>query len=218
MVCPKCGQKAGFEAQESCDSCGLVFSKWRPGGAAMPTEGIAVSAPAPAPQPSGLSLETILLFVLFVSISGYYAVRASRASGDESESIELSPEKPGGSVKNPCHLEGEVVDIDSLAPVAGAQLAFDPRFASVTDENGRYRARVTAGKTYTVTFVHNEYLVVPIDGFSREWREASAEQRSSAARLAAAKAEAGATGPSGEYRCEKGATVVYNFGLVRKPG
>lgn len=214
MECPKCGQRAGFEAQESCDGCGLVFSKWRPGGGAIATENPALKAAPRASESSGVSLESILLFL---SVSAYYAVRVMGAEGkEERESIELSPEKPGGAVKNPCYLEGEVLDIHSLAPVAGAQIAFDPRFASVTDDVGRYQARVTAGQAYTVTFTHNEYWLVPIDGFSRDWRGASLEQREAAARLAVAKAEAGVSGPSGEYRCEKGATAVYNFGLARR--
>lgn len=217
MTCPKCGTRAGYEAQPSCETCGQVFSEWKAGGVAVPTT-VEVKAPAAAPAPTrSIHLETALLFGLLLSVAAFYFGRSKGGGAEERPSIELARDEAGGAVKDPCYLEGEVLDIHTLAPVVGARIAFDPRFAGVTGEDGRYKVRATAASQYSAEFVHADYLPVHIDGFARDWRFSSIEARKAAARGAAARAqEAGNPPAAGQYGCKSGETTTYNFALVPK--
>ncbi|MBI4345554.1 MAG: hypothetical protein HY553_01785 [Elusimicrobia bacterium] len=213
MVCPKCGEKAAYEAQEACTSCRLVFSTWKPGGGATATEAPVAAKPLPVPEPSAPWVDWRLVAGLVAVLAAAFALRGLGAA---KLFVYLSPGAPGGRVKNPCNIEGEVVDIYRLTPVEGARIVFDPKFASVTDADGRFSVRVKAEQAYVPIFTHSAYHEAHIDGFSRDWREATEGQRVHAVR--AAEARAAETDPrvprAAQYKCRRSESRVYNFALI----
>lgn len=213
MVCPRCGEKAAYEAQGECASCRLVFSTWKPGGGATALEAPVAARPLPVGAPPSVRVDWRLVVALVAALAGAYALRNL---GTAKLFVFLSPGAAGGRVKNPCDIEGEVVDIYRLTPVEGARIAFDPKFASVTDAEGRFSVRVRADQAYTPLFRHSAYRDGHIDGFSRDWREATLEERVHAVR--ATQARAALDDPrvplAAGYKCRRTESRVYNFALI----
>lgn len=216
MVCPKCGEKAAYEAQEKCAACRQVFSTWKPGGGAAvaqaPVSAAAPSGASPDP-PRRLDLRWMVAALLLLSV-GYVARLALEAAPEMT--MWLSPFAAGGRIKNPCFLEGEVVDIYRLTPVEGARIAFDPKFASVTDAAGKFSVRVKADQAYAPHFVHNDYRSLHLDGFSRDWRQATLQQRQAAVRVAETYAaeQNSQVLRTIEYRCKRGEARTFNYALI----
>ncbi|MBI5200083.1 MAG: hypothetical protein HY925_00725 [Elusimicrobia bacterium] len=207
MVCPKCNAKAAYEAQEKCDACGSVFEiAQTPQAAPVP-----LGSPDAPRSPIWTRLAIALAVLLPLGYLGSLLLQSKPEL-----TMWLSPFAPGGSVKNPCFLAGEVVDIYRLTPIEGARIAFDPKFASVTDKEGKFTVRVKADRAYAPHFLHNDYLPLHIDGFSRDWREATLEQRQAAVRMT--EEHARELNPqvlrTGEYRCKRGETRTFNYALI----
>ena len=208
MVCSKCGEKAAYEAQEKCSSCEQVFSV---------TETPIASTPSPSSSPDAPSraIDPKWVVALLVLAALAYVARLYLQSNPEA-TMWVSPFSAGGRIRNPCFLEGEVVDIYRLTPVEGARIAFDPKFASVTDAAGKFSVRVKADRPYAPHFVHSDYLGLHLDGFSRDWREATLEQRVAAVKMAESHSleQNSQVLRTIEYRCKRGEARTFNYALI----
>lgn len=212
MTCPNCS-KPVTEADQECLNCGFILSKWRAaqaGQASGAVSGGGGGSTTVLPRQSagedssaGVKLETLLLFGLFLSVALYYFVFKPRAGGE------------GAVSRGKCAVSGEVLDIYKLQPVSGVRLVFGPRSQAMTDGFGKYIATLSPGATHQALLSHGQYKPAPIEGFGRDWREATFEQRVRAARVAEALAAAPSGAPAGaELKCTAGEEQVFNFALV----